>query len=70
MKFNRQEFAPIRGIRQRPRSLMILYILIGLSGMGLSWILNANPVVETFFLLLSGFAVGMTAEKLLKKPPR
>jgi hypothetical protein len=67
MKPNNQEAAPIRALKRRSLSLPFLYVLIGLSGIGLSFILNVNPVFETFFLLISGFLVGGFAERLVKK---
>ncbi|QZZ23268.1 hypothetical protein J5X98_13570 [Leptothermofonsia sichuanensis E412] len=66
MKFDRQDGAPLPGSKQRLVSPLSIYLLIGLSGAGLSWFLSANPVIETVFLLFLGFFIGAFAEKILK----
>lgn len=59
-----------RLFKERPVSLMTIYILIGLGGISLSLLLDANPILETFFLLIAGFLIGAFGERLTRNRSR
>ncbi len=59
-----------RLFKERPVSLLTIYILIGLGGISLSLLLNANPMLETFLLLIAGFLIGAFGERLIRNRNR
>ncbi len=67
MKLNNHDTALIRDLKNQPLFLLIGYIVIGFSGIGLAFLLELSPTMNIIVVALSGFLIGISAEKLVTK---
>lgn len=52
---------------KQPSTILIVgYLLVGATGFGLHFALNANPIVETGVVFIAGLVLGFAAEKFVK----